>query len=181
MSGLKKEDVTSITSSVGSVALKSRCVTLRALLQQFLLQSGTEIAIIAAAVIVGLLVVWIIVSIPVWIAAKILTLGRVKFSRAMLVTALGPIIYAIVFFIFAALLTAIVGDPTVPVIIAFIVAFIAWIGVFKKGFHTGWLRALGIAILATILFAVIGFIISLLIQVIVPEAPPISPIPLQQA
>jgi hypothetical protein len=31
------------------------------------------------------------------------------------------------------------------------------------------------------LFAVIGFIISLLIQVIVPEAPPISPIPLQQA
>jgi ABC-type spermidine/putrescine transport system permease subunit I len=68
-----------------------------------------------------------------------------------------------------------------PVIIGFIVAFIAWIGVFKKGFHTGWLRALGIAILATILFAVIGFIISLLIQVIVPEAPPISPIPLQQA
>ena len=102
----------------------------------FLLQSCTEIAIIAAAVIIGLLVVWIIVSIPVWISAKILTLGRVKFSRAMLVTALGPIIYAIVFFIFAAFLTAIVGDPTVPVIIAFIVAFIAWIGVFKKGFHT---------------------------------------------
>jgi hypothetical protein len=132
-------------------------------------------------VIIGLLVVWIIVSIPVWIAAKIFTLGRVKFSRAMLVTALGPIIYAIVFFISAALLTAIVGDPTLPVIIAFIVAFIAWIGVFKKGFNTGWLRALGIAILAIIVFAVIGFIISLLIQAIVPEAPPITPIPLQQA
>jgi hypothetical protein len=151
------------------------------LLQQFLLQGGTDIAVIAATVIIGLLVVWIIVSIPVWIAAKIFTLGRVKFSRAMLVTALGPIIYAIVFFISAALLTAIVGDPTLPVIIAFIVAFIAWIGVFKKGFHTGWLRALGIAILAIIVFAVIGFMISLLIQAIVPEAPPITPIPLQQA
>lgn len=142
-----------------------------------MLQGGTEIAVIAASVIIGLLVLWIIVSIPVWIAAKILTRGRVKFSRAMLVTALGPIIYAIVFFLFAALLTAIVGDSTVPIITGFIVAFIAWIGIFKKGFDTGWLRALGIAILAIIVFAVIGLIISFLIQLIVPEAPPITPIP----
>jgi hypothetical protein len=142
-----------------------------------LLHGETEIAVIAASVIIGLLVLWIIVSIPVWIAAKILTRGRVKFSRAMLVTALGPIIYAMVFFIFAALLTALVGDPTVPIIIGFIVAFIAWIGAFKKGFDTGWLRALGIAILAIVVFAVIGLIISLLIQLIVPEAPPITPIP----
>jgi hypothetical protein len=142
-----------------------------------LLQGATEIAVIAASVIIGLLVLWIIVSIPVWIAAKILTRGRVKFNRAMLVTALGPVIYAIVFFLFAALLTAIVGDSTVPIITGFIVAFIAWIGVFKKGFDTGWLRALGIAILAIIVFAVIGLIISFLIQLIVPEAPPITPIP----
>jgi hypothetical protein len=148
-----------------------------------LLQGATEIAVIAASVIIGLLVLWIIVSIPVWIVAKILTRGRVKFNRAMLVTALGPIIYAIVFFLFAALLTAIVGDSTVPIITGFIVAFIAWIGVFKKGFDTGWLRALGIAILAIIVFAVIGLIISFLIELIVPEAPPITsipPIPLQQ-
>lgn len=143
-------------------------------------QGGTEIVVIAAAVIIGLLVLWIIVSIPVWVAAKILAMGRVSFSRAMLVTALGPIVSAVVFLIFAALLTAIVGDPTLPVIIGLIVAFVAWIGVFKRGFHTGWLRALGIAMLAVILFAVIGFIISLLMQVIVPEAPPITPIPLQQ-
>lgn len=143
-------------------------------------QGGTEIVVIAAAVIIGLLVLWIIVSIPVWVAAKILAMGRVSFSRAMLVTALGPIVSAVVFFIFAALLTAIVGDPTLPVIIGLIVAFVAWIGVFKRGFHTGWLRALGIAMLAVIVFAVIGLIISLLMQVIVPEAPPITPIPLQQ-
>ena len=145
-----------------------------------MLQDGTEIVVIAAAVIIGLLVLWIIVSIPVWLAAKILTMGRVSFSRAMLVTALGPIVSAIAFFIFAALLTAIVGDPTLPVIIGLIIAFVAWIGIFKRGFHTGWLRALGIAILAIIVFAVIGLIISLLTQVIVPEAPPITPIPLQQ-
>jgi hypothetical protein len=161
-------------------ALKSGCISVTALLEQFLLQGETEIAVIAAAVIIGLLVLWMIASIPVWIAAKVLTVGRVSFSRAMLVTALGPIVSAIVFFIFAALLTAIVGDPTLPVIMGLIVAFVAWIGVFKRGFHTGWLRALGIAILAIIVFAVIGLMISLLIQVIVPEAPPITPIPLQQ-
>jgi hypothetical protein len=145
-----------------------------------LLQGWTELAVTAAAVIIGLLLLWMIVSIPVWVAAKILTMGRVSFSRAMLVTALGPLVSAIVFFIVAALFTAILGDPTLPVIIGLIVAFISWIGVFKRGFHTGWLRALGIAILAIIVFAVIGFVISLVMQVIVPEAPPITPIPLQQ-
>ena len=161
-------------------ALKSQCITGTALLQQFLLQGWTEIAVIAAAVIIGLLVLWMIVSIPVWVAAKILTMGRVSFSRAMLVTALGPLVSTIVFLIVAALFTAILGDPTLPVIIGLIVAFISWIGVFKRGFHTGWLRALGIAILAIIVFAVIGLVISLVMQVIVPEAPPITPIPLQQ-
>lgn len=147
-----------------------------------MLQGGTEIALTAAAVIIGLIVLWVIVSIPVWIAAKLLTLGRAKFTRAMLVTAVGPIIYAIVFFISATLLTAAIGNLTLPVIIAFIVAFVAWIWVFKKGFDTGWLRALGIAFLAVIVFAVIGVLISLVIQAIVPEAPPITtPIPLQQA
>jgi hypothetical protein len=146
-----------------------------------LLQSWTEIAVITASVIIGLLLLWIIVSIPVWAAAKILTAGRVKFSRAMLVTAVGPIIYAIVFLISATVLSAAIGDPTLPLIIGFIIAFIAWIWVFKKGFDTGWFRALAIAILAIIIFAVIGVIISLIIQAIVPQAPSITPIPLQQA
>ena len=39
--------------------------TLTALLQQFLLQGGVEIVVIAAAVIIGLVVLWIVVSIPV--------------------------------------------------------------------------------------------------------------------
>jgi len=145
-----------------------------------LLQTGTEIAVIAAALIVGLLVLWIIVTIPVWIAAKILTLGKAKFTRAMLVTAVGPIIYAIVFLISAAVLLVALGDSTLPVIVAFIIAFIAWIGVFKKGFDTGWIRALAIAILATVVFAVIGAIITLILQAIVPGVPSITPIPLQQ-
>ena len=150
------------------------------LLEQLLLKGATEIAVIAAAVIIGLIAIWIIVTIPVWIAAKILTLGKAKFTRAMLVTAAGPIVYGIVFFISAAVLTVALGNSTMPAIVAFILAFIAWIGVFKKGFDTGWVRALAIAILATVVFAVIGVVITLIIQAIVPGAPPITPFPLQQ-
>lgn len=148
------------------------------LLQDFLLQ-GTEITAIVA-VIVGLIALWIIVTVPVWIAAKILTLGKARFTRAMLVTAVGPIVYAIVFFISVAALTIALGDLAIPAFIAFIIAFIAWIGVFKKGFDTGWIRALAIAILAIVVFAVIGVIITLIIQVVVPGAPDITPIPRQQ-
>lgn len=148
------------------------------LLQDFLLQ-GTEIAAIVA-VIVGLIALWIIVTVPVWIAAKILTLGKARFTRAMLVTAVGPIVYAIVFFISVAALTIALGDLLIQAFIAFIIAFIAWIGVFKKGFDTGWIRALAIAILAIVVFAVIGVIITLIIQVVVPGAPDITPIPRQQ-
>lgn len=151
------------------------------LLGQFLLQGWTEIALMTVTVIIALLILWIIVSIPVWVAAKILTVGRVKFSRAMLVTAVGPLIYAIVFFISATVLSSAIGDLTMPIIIGFIIAFIAWIWVFKRGFHTGWIRALGIAILAIVIFAAIGVLFSLVIEAIVPGAPPITPIPLQQA
>lgn len=150
------------------------------LLLQELLFQVTEIATIAAAVIVGLIALWIIVTVPVWLAAKILTLGKARFTRAMLVTAVGPIVYAIVFFVSAAVLTITLGDPVLPAVIAFIIAFIAWIGVFKKGFDTGWLRALAIAILAIAVFAIIGAIITLIMQAVVPGAPPITPIPLQQ-
>lgn len=151
------------------------------LLQELLLQAGAEIAAVAAAVIIGLVALWIIVSIPVWISAKILTLGRAKFTRAMLVTAVGPIVYAVVFFVSAAVLSIAIGDEALLAIISFIIAFIAWIAVFKKGFDVGWLRALAIAVLATVVFAVIGIIVTLVMQAIVPQAPPITPFPLQRA
>ena len=152
------------------------------LLQELLLQSaGPGILTIIVAFLLGLLALWILVSIPVWIAAKVLTLGRAKFTRAMLVTAVGPIVYAAVFLVSTIVLSVAFGQSSWLSVLAFVIAFVAWIGVFKKGFDTGWLRALGIAILATIVFVIIGIVITLVIWTVVPGAPPISPIPLQQA
>jgi hypothetical protein len=145
------------------------------LLEQFLLQA--ELVIAALVVIVGLLMMWIIVSVPVWIAAKIVTLGKAKFTRAMLVTAVGPFIYALVFFLSNAALTATLGQQFLIAAISFILAFIAWIGVFKVGFRTGWIRALGIAFVATIVFVIIGAIVTAGLQAVVPGTPAITPFP----
>ncbi len=133
--------------------------------------------IAALALVFGLLILWVLVSIPVWIAAKIVTVGKARFTRAMLVTAVGPIVYAIVFFASSVLLEMTLSEKIFITTIAFILAFIAWIGIFKLGFETGWIRALAIAILATIVFAVIGAIITIGLQALVPQTPPITPFP----
>ena len=145
------------------------------MLEQFLLQADLVIA--ALVVVVGLLMMWIIVSVPVWIAAKIVTLGKAKFTRAMLVTAVGPFIYALVFFLSNAALTATLGQQFLIAAISFILAFIAWIGVFKVGFRTGWIRALGIAFVATIVFVIIGAIVTAGLQAVAPGTPAITPFP----
>jgi len=136
-----------------------------------------ELVIAALVVVVGLLMMWIIVSVPVWIAAKIVTLGKAKFTRAMLVTAVGPFIYALVFFLSNAALTATLGQQFLIAAISFILAFIAWIGVFKVGFRTGWIRALGIAFVATIVFVIIGAIVTAGLQAVAPGTPAITPFP----
>jgi hypothetical protein len=133
--------------------------------------------IAALALVFGLLILWVLVSIPVWIAAKIVTVGKARFTRAMLVTAAGPMVYAIVFFASSIFLAMTLGEKIFIATIAFILAFIAWIGIFKLGFETGWVRALAIAILATIVFAVIGAIITIGLQALVPQTPPITPFP----
>jgi hypothetical protein len=143
------------------------------LFEQLLLQGATEVAIVVLALIAALIILWAIVSIPVWLAAKIITRGKARFTRAMLVTAVGPVVYGIVFFISNAALAATGGF----VFVSFILAFIAWIAVFKYGFDTGWLRALGIAVLATVVFIVIGAMITVILQMVIPDAPAITPLP----
>lgn len=145
------------------------------LFDQLLMQG--ELILTALVVLFGLIIMWIVVSIPVYLAAKLVTLGKARFTRAMLVTAVGPVIYAIVFFLSNAALSATLGQQFLIAAISFILAFIAWIGVFKLGFETGWIRALGIAFLAVIVFVIIGAIITAGLHALVPSAPQITPFP----
>ncbi len=118
------------------------------------------------AIIVGLIILWIIVSIPVYIAGKIVTSGEATIGDAMIATLFGPIVYAITLFLVDFFLGALIGSSAY--VWALILAFIAWVWVYKASFKTGWLGALAIAILAILVFAVLSFIFGLLLGVVVP-------------
>jgi len=116
--------------------------------------------------IIGLIILWIIVSIPVWLAGKAVTGGKATFGDAMIATLFGPIVYAVTLIIVDYFLGALIGSTAY--IIALILALIAWIWVYKASFKTGWLAGIGIAILAWIIFVVISIIFGALFGIVVP-------------
>jgi hypothetical protein len=116
--------------------------------------------------IIGLIILWIVVSIPVWLAGKAVTGGKATFGEAMLATLFGPIVYAITLVVVDFLLGGLIGST--GYIIALILAFIGWIWVYKASFKTGWLGGIAIAILAVIIFIVISIIFGAIFDLIVP-------------
>ena len=116
--------------------------------------------------IIGLIALWIIVSIPVWLAGKAVTGGKATFGEAMIATLFGPIVYAVTLIVVDFLLGTTIGST--GYIIALILAFIGWIWVYKASFKTGWLGGIAIAILAVIIFAVISIIFGALFSIVVP-------------
>ena len=110
--------------------------------------------------IIGLIIVWIIVSIPVYLAGKVVTGGRSTFGEAMLATLFGPIVYAVTLFVADYFLGAIIGGSAS--VIALILAFIAWVWVFKASFRTGWLGGFAIAVLSVIVFWILSIILGFL-------------------
>jgi len=116
--------------------------------------------------LIGLIILWIIVSIPVWLAGKAVTGGKATFGDALLATLAGPIVYFIVTFLVALFLGAIIGSAAV--VFGYILALIAWIWVFKASFSTGWLQAILIAILAWVFFIVISIVIGALFGIVYP-------------
>ena len=116
--------------------------------------------------IIGLIILWIVVSIPVWIAGKAITGGKGTFGEAMLATLLGPIVYVVTLILVDFFLGSFIGSSAY--IIGLILAFIAWICGYKASFKTGWLGGIAIAILAVIIFAVISIVLGALFGLIVP-------------
>jgi hypothetical protein len=122
------------------------------------------------AIIIGLVILWIIVSIPVYLAGKIVTGGRSTFGEAMAATVLGPIVYFIVLTGVGFFLEGILGGAASAM--GYILAFLAWIWVYKHAFKTGWLGGLAIAILAVVVFVIFGQVVGALLGIIVPSVSP---------
>jgi len=128
---------------------------------------GTTVTLTTLLVtLLALVILWIIVSIPVWLAGKAMTGGKASFGDALLATLAGPIVYIIVSFLVGFFLSSVIGSAAF--IFAYILALIAWIWVFKASFRTGWLQAVGIAILAWVIFIILSIIVAALFGVAYP-------------
>jgi hypothetical protein len=116
--------------------------------------------------IIGLIIIWALVSIPVYIAGKIVTSGESTMGDAMVSTLFGPIVYAVTLFVAEYFLGSLIGSGAY--IGALIISFIAWVGVFKASFGTSWLKGLAIAVLAIFVFVFISVLFGFVLGVVVP-------------
>ncbi|QIW24073.1 hypothetical protein EWF20_07900 [Sulfolobus sp. S-194] len=111
------------------------------------------------AEVIFFIISWVIISIPVWLASKLIS-RHSSFPRAMLAVLAGIIVFAIITAIFSALAVGLGIHLLFPLGILF--GFIGILGIYKAVFETGWLGALGIAILSIIITIIIAFILELL-------------------
>jgi hypothetical protein len=106
--------------------------------------------------IVGLVVLWVAVSFPVYFAGKLVKGGRATFGNAMGATLGGVVVYYIVYFVVAFALGAVLGPPAGA--IALVLGFLGWLAVFRSAFRTSWLGAVGIVVLAWVILLILDLI-----------------------
>jgi len=97
---------------------------------------------------------WLITSIAVYLAARAVTGGEATLKAALLLTSLGVAIVAVS----SALAGSLLGST-----IGVVAALVVWLCLIKYSFRAGWLGAFAIAILATVIVAGIGYILSLVV------------------
>jgi hypothetical protein len=105
--------------------------------------------IVALILLIGVLVAWLIASIPVWVGAKVVG-GDASIGKAMIATLAATIVFSILLVIFG------VFSRTV----GFIAGFIGILAVFKAIFNVGWGGAFLTAIIAFIVFIIMIIVLA---------------------
>lgn len=119
--------------------------------------------------LVALIILWIVVSLPVYFASKLVRAKGAGLGSAMVATLAGYVVFLIVYALVALVLQA-AGTHTLAFAVGFLLAFLAWIGVYKAVFGTGWLGAFAIAILAALIYFVLDAIFLSVFSVSFPGA-----------
>ena len=117
---------------------------------------------------IGLVVLWVVISVPVYFAGKAITGGKASFGNAMWATLGGGLAFYIVFFVVAYFLGSVVGSSE-AVGLATLLGVIVWLAVYRGAFETGWLGAIGIVILAWIILLILDFILAHTFGVRIPD------------
>jgi hypothetical protein len=117
--------------------------------------------------IAALVILWIVVSIPVYISGELITDGRASLGDAMAATLGGAIVYVLVMFAGAFLLTPILGYSAL--VVSFVLALVAWLAVYRASFDTGWFGALVIVVVGWVVLFVMDVILTSLFGVSFPK------------
>ncbi len=117
--------------------------------------------------LLGLIILWVVVSIPVYFAGKAVRGGRASLGEAMGATLGGVVVYYIVFFGAGFLLGAVVGGSAG--VIALLLGLVAWLAVFRAAFHTSWLGAIVIVVVAWVILLILDFFLVSIFQVSFPN------------
>ncbi len=103
------------------------------------------------ALLIHIVVNTVIIGPVLWLAGRTLvSKEKAKFTDGLWIAALGTIIGAVL------------GWLLVPGIIVTIIMIIVWLGLIKKFFECGWGKALLVAMVAIVIFIVIGAILALI-------------------
>lgn len=121
----------------------------------------------AIIVAIALVVLWIIVSIPVYFAGKLVAGSKATFGDAMLATLGGGIVYFTIFYAVDFFLGVLLGP--VALVFGFILALIAWLAIYRASFDTSWLGALGIVILAWFILIILDVVLTAIFGVTLPK------------
>jgi len=116
----------------------------------------------------ALIILWIVVSIPVYIAGKLVTAGKGGFGDAMGATLGGAIAYVLVLYGGTILLSFIVS-PALALGLSFLLALVVWVAVYSSAFDTGWLGGLAIAIVGWAVLVVLDFFLISAFGVAIPK------------
>lgn len=94
---------------------------------------------------------WIVSSLSLWLAGRVVVGKRASLLGAFLITLIGPLIVG-----FSLLFTATFLGP----ILGALIALFVWLGLVKAIFQTGWLAAIGISILSIFMLMVVTLMVA---------------------
>lgn len=116
---------------------------------------GQELTEQLVGQLVNFVIGLIILTIVFYIAGRaVVGKKRALFSDAFVISLLGTTVAIVVGFFM----------PDMP-LISLILSLIVWLLLIKRYYETGWLGALAVAILAVIIYVVIGLILFLILEI----------------
>jgi hypothetical protein len=117
--------------------------------------------------VVGLIILWVVISIPVYFAGKMINQDKATFGQAMGATLGGELAYFIVLYAVVFFLGASLGATAA--LLGLGLALVTWLAVYRAAFDTSWARALGIVVVAWVVLLVLDAILIAFVGVSIPK------------